>query len=74
MTRRLVAGPLWFVAVSSLVTFGETLIGQPRQFGAVFGILVAAFVMLDPMNKVWATRTAQLDRTGQHVVGADHLG
>jgi hypothetical protein len=71
MTRRLVAGPLWFVAVSSLVTFVETLFGQPRQFGAIFGIATAAFVMLDPMNFVWSARNGLLDRTGGHVLGVD---
>jgi hypothetical protein len=74
MARRLVASALWFVAISGLVTFAETLIGPTRQFGAIFGILVAAFVMLDPLNKVWTTRAGPVDRTGHHVAGADGLG
>jgi hypothetical protein len=74
MTRRLIAGPLWFVAVSSLVTFVETLISQPSALGAILGVAVAAFVMFDPLNKVWPTRLARTDRASLQIVGAERLG
>jgi hypothetical protein len=71
MTRRFIAGPLWFIAISSLVTFAETLGGQPRQFGALFGILAAAFVILDPLNRVWSTRPGPFVGAGRQV-SAEH--
>jgi hypothetical protein len=53
MARRLLSGALWFIAVSSLVTFVETLVGPTRQFGTIFGIAVASLVILDPFGRVW---------------------
>jgi hypothetical protein len=75
MTRRLVASVLWFVAISSLVTFAETLLGQPRQFGSIVGVVAAGYVFFDPMGVVWSRRhSLSWGSTPRRVVRVDPPG
>jgi hypothetical protein len=63
MTRKLIGGALWYVAVSGFATFGMSLIGGPEPLGAILGIVVAGFVVLDPTGKVWSARITLPERT-----------
>ena len=71
MTKRLVAGPLWFVAVWGLVEFIEYFTGLPRQFGPLFGVAAAAFVLLDPFGLFWPrNEPKRLEPNSPEIVGA----
>jgi hypothetical protein len=71
MSKRLVSGPLWFVAVWGLVEFIEYFTGLPRVLGPLFGVVAAAFVMLDPFGLFWPrSEPRTLEPNTQDVVGA----
>jgi hypothetical protein len=51
--KRLIAGPLWFMAFWFMYELLWSLTGVPRLAGPVIGLVVAATVWIDPMHWFW---------------------
>lgn len=66
--KRLIAGPLWFLASWYGYEVLSLLTGVPHGPGPVIALIVAATVVLDPMHLFWPVRpsrpTASLPSTG----------
>jgi hypothetical protein len=56
MMKRLVAGPLWFIAVWGVVEITGSFVGLPRAIGPLAGVIAAAFVLLDPFGLFWVRK------------------
>jgi hypothetical protein len=68
MSKRLIAGLLWFVAVGSLV---ESFTGVPRLLAPLIGVAAAAFVLLDPFGLFWERSASRTIESGaRDVIGA----
>lgn len=52
--KRLIAGPLWFMAFWFMYELLWSLTGVPRLAGPVIGLVVAATVWIDPMHWFWS--------------------
>lgn len=71
MLKRLIAGPLWFVAVWCLVDLISSFVGLPRFLGVLSGVAFAAFAMIDPFGLFWTRHEPKtLEPNTQDVVGA----
>jgi hypothetical protein len=57
--KRLIAGPLWFMAVWYGYELLSLLTGVPRVAGPVIALIVAATVVLDPMHLFWPVRPSR---------------
>ena len=57
--KRLIAGPLWFLAFWFIYELLWSLIGVPRLAGPILGIIVAATVCIDPMHWFWPAPSAR---------------
>lgn len=57
--KRLIAGPLWFLAFWFMYELLWSLTGVPRMVGPVVGLVVAATVMIDPMHWFWPGRPSR---------------
>jgi hypothetical protein len=57
--KRLIAGPLWFLAVWYGCELLSLLTGVPRVAGPVIALIVAATVVLDPMHLFWPVRSSR---------------
>lgn len=55
--KRLIAGPLWFVAFALMYELLWSLTGVPRVAGPAIGLVVAATVWMDPMHWFWSARS-----------------
>jgi hypothetical protein len=55
MTKRIVAGTLWFFAGWYLGAFVAEFLGLSPLLGPVWGTSVAALIMWDPRRVIWAT-------------------
>jgi hypothetical protein len=54
MTKRLLAGPLWFLATLYAWEFlAFVLPGLPTAVGPVLAIVLASLVVLDPAELLW---------------------
>ena len=62
MVKRIVAAPLWFMAVWTIYSLVAYVLGLPFGGGAILGALVAAFIVLDPTGALWKPRTTQPER------------
>lgn len=60
MTKRLLAGGLWFFAVTYAWAFVAEVAGLTAAAGPVIGLMVAAFVAVDPGHHIWTTRPARV--------------
>ncbi len=56
--KRLIAGPLWFLAFWYGYEMLSLLTGVPRVAGPVIALIVAATVVLDPMHLFWPVRSS----------------
>ncbi len=54
MFKRIVAAPLWLIAVWCLYDLAAYFTGLPRVVGPVLGTALAAFVVVDPLGLFWA--------------------
>jgi hypothetical protein len=57
--KRLIAGPLWFLAFWFMYEVLWSLTGVPRVAGPVIALIVAATVVLDPMHLFWPVRSSR---------------
>jgi hypothetical protein len=57
--KRLIAGPLWFLAFWLMYELLWSLTGVPRVAGPVIALIVAATVVLDPMHLFWPVRSSR---------------
>jgi hypothetical protein len=57
--KRLIAGPLWFLAFWYGYEMLSLLTGVPRVAGPVIALIVAATVVLDPMHFFWPVRSSR---------------
>ena len=55
--KRLIAGPLWFLAFSLMYELLWSLTGVPRMVGPVIGLVIAASVWVDPLHWFWPARS-----------------
>ena len=62
MVKRIVAAPLWFLAVWTTYSLVAYALGLPFGGGAILGALAAAFIVLDPTGALWGVRTKQPER------------
>jgi hypothetical protein len=62
MVKRIVAAPLWFLAVWTIYSLVAYVVGLPFGRGAILGALVASFIVLDPTGALWNRRTRQPER------------
>ena len=62
MVKRIVAAPLWFLAVWTIWSLVAYVAGLPFGGGAILGALVAAFIVLDPAGAIWNRQTRQQER------------
>ena len=62
MLKRIVAAPLWFLAVWTIYSLVAYVLGLPFARGAILGALVAAFIVLDLTAALWGTRAKQPER------------
>ena len=62
MVKRILAAPLWFLAVWTIWSLVAYVVGLPFGGGAILGALVAAFIVLDPAGAIWNHRTPQPER------------
>ena len=53
MQKRLIAAPLWAIAVLVTYELAWSLVGVPRDLGPVLALAAAAFVGLDPLGLFW---------------------
>lgn len=51
--KRLIAGPLWFIAFALMYELLWSLTGVTRLVGPVIGLVVAATVWVDPLHLLW---------------------
>ena len=58
MKKRLLATVLWFYATWYAWSILADMTGMPALPGPAVGLAVAAFVGLDPMNRIWTKRPA----------------
>jgi len=54
--KRLVAGPMWFLAFWFMYEVLWSVTGVPRIVGPVIALIVAATVWIDPMHWFWPAR------------------
>ena len=59
MVKRIVAAPLWFLAVWTVYSLVAYVLGVPFGGGAILGALVAAFIVIDPTGAIWTRRSLQ---------------
>ena len=57
--KRLIAGPLWFLAFWFMYELLWSLTGVPRMVGPVVGLVVAATVWIDPMHWFWPAHSSR---------------
>lgn len=70
MGKRLLAGPLWYVAVLAAYELAWVVLSVPRQLGPVFAISISALVVLDPAGLLWpAPASPRQSRAGITAVG-----
>jgi hypothetical protein len=55
MTKRIVAGTLWFFAGWYLGAFVAEFLGLSPLLGPIWGTSVAALITLDPRHVIWPT-------------------
>jgi len=53
MFKRLLAGPLWFLATLTAYSLVAAMLGAPAQVGPIIAFVVAALVVLDPGDLIW---------------------
>jgi hypothetical protein len=58
--KRLIAGPLWFLAFWLMYELLWSLTGVPRLMGPVIGLVVALTVWIDPIHLFWPVRSNRL--------------
>jgi hypothetical protein len=58
MVKKLFVASLWFVSASMMYSLVAYVLGLPSSGGTVVGVLVAAFVVMDPAGVLW-TREAR---------------
>ncbi len=64
MAKRILAGTLWFLALSSLGGFAEVFFGLPADLGGYLGIAAAVFVIVDPTGRAWSKGRRSLAQLG----------
>jgi hypothetical protein len=57
MVKKLFVASLWFVSASMAYSLVAYVLGLPSSGGVVVGVLVAAFVLLDPAGVLWNRQT-----------------
>ena len=53
MSKRIVAGVFWFLAIGYFWNFAGAMWGFPPAIGTVVALSVALFVGLDPLGVLW---------------------
>ena len=53
MIKRVLSGPLWFLATWTLYNLAATILGAPLAVGPIIGLVIGALVVLDPGNLIW---------------------
>jgi len=53
MTKRIVAGTFWFLAIGYFWNFAGAMWGFPPAVGTVVALSVALFVGFDPFGVLW---------------------
>lgn len=53
MTKRAIAGLLWFVSVWALYEVLWSVASVPREAGPILGVVAAYLVVLDPLDWFW---------------------
>ena len=51
--KRLMAGPLWFIAFVLMYELLWSLTGVPRIAGPVIGLMIGVTVWIDPLHWFW---------------------
>lgn len=64
MTTRAAAAPLWFSMIWVGYEIAWSLVGVPRALGPLLGLVVSAFVTIDPLGLFWP-RAARSDTAAQ---------
>jgi hypothetical protein len=54
MVKKLFVASLWFVSASMMYSLVAYVLGLPSSGGTVVGVLVAAFVFMDPAGVLWS--------------------
>jgi hypothetical protein len=65
MMKRLIAGPLWFIATWALYDLVAYFTGLPRFAGPILGGAAAAFVVADPAGLFWRHSARKVGRLGR---------
>lgn len=55
MSKRAVAGFLWFLSIWLAYEVVWSVVGTPRTIGPILGLVAAAFVVVDPTGRVWGS-------------------
>jgi hypothetical protein len=53
MTKRLVAGGLWALAVYSAAEVAAGMLGVADPFGLILGLAVGSLIAYDPTGRIW---------------------
>jgi hypothetical protein len=53
MVKRIIATPLWFLAIWGLWDLVAFVSGAPSLLGPLLGVAASAFVALDPAHLFW---------------------
>jgi hypothetical protein len=52
--KRLIAGPLWFLAFAFMYELLWSVAGVPRVVGPALGLVAAVTVWIDPLHWFWS--------------------
>ena len=61
-TKRVLAGFLWFWAVSCAWAMLATFVGLPGTAGPILGLAAAVLVAGDPFNRIWPAKQPEAAR------------
>ncbi len=53
MVKRIIATPLWFIAIWALWDLVAFAFGVPRVVGPLLAVAISAFVAIDPAHLFW---------------------
>lgn len=60
MVKRIIATPLWFIAIWGLWDLVAFMSGAPTAVGPMLAVAVSGFVALDPAHLFWPAHTPQV--------------
>jgi hypothetical protein len=63
--KRLLAGPLWFLATLTVYSLVAAFLGAPHEVGPIVAFVIATLVVLDPGGLIWPPVERPVARTAR---------